>query len=223
MQLAALLSGGKDSMYATYLAKQAGNEIKYVVAMVPENPASYMFHYPNVHFVKYQAAAMRVSFIEGKTKGEKEAELGDLKKTIEGIASEIDGLVSGAVASGYQKNRIDKICTELGLKHIAPLWHQNPEKIILDMIENKFEIIITAVAAPPLDVSWLGRKIDKNALAELVQLNKKFGISVNGEGGEYESFVLNCPLFGKSIKILDAQKKWDVRSGSLEIKKVELE
>lgn len=216
MKVAALLSGGKDSLYALYLASKE-NKIKYIVTITSENPESYMFHVPNVHLVEEQAKLMEIEIIKKTTKGEKEKELEDLKSVLGTIDGKIDGIVTGAIESNYQKQRIDKICGELKLTSLAPLWHKDPENLLRDMIKNKFEIIITAVAAPPLDEKWLGRKIDENCVEELVQLNKKYGIHPSGEGGEYESLVLDCPLFKKKLEVSGSKKIWDekTRSGHL--------
>ena len=219
MRLAALVSGGKDSLYAAYLVSKE-YEIKYIISIIPENPESYMFHFPNAILVEKQAEAMGMPIIQKFTKGEKEKELADLEEALR--IRDIDGVVSGAFASNYQKERIDNICKKLGLESITPLWRRNPEELIREMIKNRFEIIITAVAAPPLDESWLGRKIDE-CIEELIELNNKHKISILGEGGEFETFVLDCPLFKKKLRIVETKKQWDkkTRSGMLNIEKIE--
>jgi predicted ATP pyrophosphatase (TIGR00289 family) len=223
MRLAALVSGGKDSLYAVYLAGKE-HEISYIVSIISENPESYMFHFPNARLVENQAELMQIPLMQKTTKGEKEEELTDLKEALGKIKSKIDGVVSGATASNYQKTRIEKICRELNLRSVTPLWHKNPEKLLRDMVASGFDIIITAVAAPPLDESWLGREINEDCLGELIELNKFHGISILGEGGEFETFVLDCPLFKKKIKILESEKSWDekTKSGVLNIKKIKL-
>jgi len=222
MRLAALVSGGKDSLYAAYLAGKE-HEIKYIVSIISENPESYMFHFPNAELVEKQAEAMQIPITQKITKGEKEKELFDLIEVLKEIKN-IDGVVSGALASNYQKTRIDKICSDLNLKSLTPLWQRDPVGLIKEMIENRFVIIITAVAAPPLDESWLGRKIDERCISDLVELNKKYGIHPTFEGGEAETFVLDCPLFKRKIEITGSEKIWDekTRSGWLKIKKIEL-
>jgi ABC transporter with metal-binding/Fe-S-binding domain ATP-binding protein len=222
MKLAALISGGKDSLYAAYLAKQQGHKIKYIISIVSENPESYMYHVPNAALVKRQAELMGVPIIQKNTKGVKEKELTDLVKALKKIKNEIDGVVTGAVASVYQKSRVDKICEVLKLKSVAPLWGKEPEKVVEGLINDNFDVIITAVAAPPLDENWLGRKLNKNALNELLNLNKLYKISVNGEGGEYESFVTDCPMFKEKIIVEESENHWDKKtsSGVLEIKKI---
>ena len=223
MRLAALVSGGKDSLYAAYLASKE-HEIAYVISMVSENPASYMFHFPNIHLVKTQASLMGIPLIEKKTKGEKELELDDLEDAIASIKGDIDGVVTGALASSYQKVRIDSICKRHDLLSIAPLWHRNPEEYLHAALADGFEIIYVAVAAPPLDEKWLGRKLDEQAIEELVQLNLRHGIHIGGEGGELDSLVLDCPMFMKKIKVVHAEKHWNEkeRNGTYDIKEIDL-
>jgi diphthine-ammonia ligase len=213
MKLAALVSGGKDSLYAAYLASRT-HKIKYIISIVSENPESYMYHVPNATLVKKQAELMGIPLIQKNTKGVKEEELVDLVKALKKISGEIDGVVSGAVASVYQKSRVDKICESLKLKSIAPLWGKEPQKVVEEIIAANFEVIIAAVAAPPMDENWLGRKLNKNTLNELINLNKLYRISVNGEGGEYETFVTDCPLFKEKIVIEQSENHWDKKTNS---------
>lgn len=213
MKLAALFSGGKDSTYALYKMLQQGHEIKYLLTVFPESQESWMFHYPCIELTKLQAEALGIKQIIKKTKGEKGKELEDLKKALK-EAKSIEGIVSGAVASEYQKNRIDGICKELGLKSIAPLWKEDPEKLFKEEIESGFEIVITAVSTAGLDENWLSRKIDLNTIEELKNLSKKFGFNLGFEGGEAETLVLNAPIFKKKIEIDNIDKIWDNKTNS---------
>ena len=213
MRLASLWSGGKDSVYATYLALKQGYEIKALITIFPKNQESWMFHYPCIKLTKLQAKAIGIKQIVKKTKGEKEKELEDLRKVLSRM-KDIDGIVSGVIASNYQKSRIDKVCEELGLKHFSPFWQKNQEKVLKGEIRAGFEIIITGVFAEGFDKSWLGKKIDDVTIKELLELKRKFGISVSGEGGEYESLVVYCPLFKKRIEILNSEICWDSKTNS---------
>lgn len=203
MKVAILFSGGKDSVYAAYLAKQAGNELVCAIVIKSENQDSYMFHTPSIEKAEKQVEVMGIPLLIHGTKGNKEEELKDLKDAIE-IAKEkygVEGVVTGALHSEYQASRIGKICDELGLKSINPLWHREEIGYLNELIEHDFDIVITAVAAYPLDGSWLGRKIDEKFVSEVKVLKEKYKIHPAGEGGEFETFVLNCPLFSKGLKI----------------------
>jgi ABC transporter with metal-binding/Fe-S-binding domain ATP-binding protein len=222
MKLAALTSGGKDSLFAAYVMHSQGFEIRYLLTVIPERKDSYMFHHPNIRLTEYQASAMDIQLLTKVTKGEKEKELEDLKQLIASVKDEIEGVVSGALASEYQKQRIDAICEESNLKSFAPLWHKDPETVLGEMVEAGFEVIITAVAAGGLDESWLGRRIDRQCIEELKEVNKRYKIHISGEGGEFETLVLDMPMFKRKLEIIKARKEWDGTSGTYLIEEVKL-
>ncbi len=203
MNCAILFSGGKDSTYSAYLAKQAGYEIACLITLNSENKESYMFHTPSIEQTEKQAEVMNLPLVIKKTKGIKEKELDDLEDIIKQVKDEyqIDTIVTGALHSDYQASRIQKICDKLKLKCFNPLWHKDESEYLQELIDNKFKIIITGVFAFPLDKSWLGRIIDNNFINEVAKLKEKYKIHPAGEGGEFETFVLNCPLFRKELKI----------------------
>ncbi|MBU1136032.1 MAG: diphthine--ammonia ligase [Nanoarchaeota archaeon] len=203
MKFGILFSGGKDSTYATYLANQAGYEISCLISIESENKESFMFHTPSILRVRKQAEVMGIPLIIKKTKGEKEEELKDLEKAINDAKKKynIEGVVTGAVGSVYQASRIQKICDKLGLKCFNPLWKKDQIELLNELIENRFEIIIVGVFAYPLGKEWLGKKIDKEFIEKTKTLKKIYKINPAGEGGEFESFVINCPLFKKKLKI----------------------
>lgn len=224
MRLAALFSGGKDSTYALFKAMQ-DHEVVCLITIVSENPDSYMFHTPNISLSKLQAEAIGIPLITMKTKGEKELELEDLKKAIIMAVEDfnIEGVVTGAIESVYQKERIQKICDDLKLECINPLWKIDQIKLLHELIENNFEVIIMAIAAYPLDESWLGKEINAETITEFEKLREKYKINPSGEGGEYESLVLNAPFFKKRVVIKETERTYSKYCGKLHIKKAELE
>ena len=206
MRVAVLYSGGKDSTFALSWAQMQGWDVCGLVTLHSSNPHSFMFHTPNIHLVKLQAECLDLPLVFHETAGEKEKELDDLRDAL-ALAKrmwKIDGLVTGAVASNYQEERINRICHELGLKTYAPLWHKGQEQLVREMVAGGFEIVLQAVAGDGLTEEFLGRVMDDAFVDRLVLLNKKCGIHVGGEGGEYESLGLDCPLFKKRLVIEDA-------------------
>lgn len=224
MNAAVLFSGGKDSTMAAYKAIKDGWNVKYLVSMISENPESYMYHTTNIHLTELSAQAMDIPLIKAGTKGEKERELDDLKSVLSNLKDGgVEGIFTGALASVYQKSRIDKICSELSLQSCSPLWHRDPQEYMDEIITSGFKVILVSVSAEGLDESWLGRRIDKELLDELLLLHEKYGMHLAFEGGEAETLVLDCPLFKKRIKILNREKIWERDSGYLNIKKAILE
>lgn len=220
MRLAALISGGKDSILALYRAQQMGHTIKVLASMISKRSDSYMFHFPNIGLTDYISKALEIPLVKAETSGIKEKELEDLKNLLASL--DVDGVVTGAIASSYQKNRIDNICNELGIKSVAPLWHQDPLELMKELINLKFKVIITGVYAHGLDQTWLGKEINKETLQKLVELNKKYQLSLVGEGGEYESLVLDAPIFKKRLEIIKAEINYENNSGVFGVKEVKL-
>ena len=203
MKLALLLSGGKDSLYSGFVAKKFNHELSCLISIFSENKESYMFHTPSVSKVEYQAKVMKIPLIIQKTKGKKEEELKDMERVIKFAIKKykIEGIVTGAIQSVYQSSRIQKICNKLKIWVFNPLWQTNEEEYLDNLLKNKFKVILTGVFAFPFDKEWLGKKIDKNFISEIKKLHEKYKISRIGEGGEFETFVLDCPLFKKELKI----------------------
>ena len=223
MKVAALFSGGKDSTYAAYLVK-GRDSLECLVTLSPLREDSYMFHYPNVWATRLQAEAMGLPQVLMETEGVKESELQDLIKALS-IAKEryhIEGLYTGALASVYQKSRIDKICDELTLESISPLWHIDPETHLRNLLKSGFRVIMTSVSALGFDEGWLGRLIDSKAVDELLDLHSKYGVHAGLEGGEGETLVLDCPMFAKRVEVQESRKHWRGDSGYLEITKARL-
>ena len=184
-----------------------------------------MFQSAGSEIIDLQSEAMQIPLITQLTEGKKETELEDLKVAIQTAKDQhqIEGIVCGALFSNYQRDRIEKICEELNLKMFAPLWHKSQLQHMNEVINSGTEAIITAVAADGLNQSFLGRTINQNLLTELQQLNKKVGLNIAGEGGEFESLVLNSPLFHQRIILQETTNEMDSEySGKLLIKKAKL-
>ncbi|MEE8401161.1 MAG: diphthine--ammonia ligase, partial [Candidatus Hydrothermarchaeaceae archaeon] len=109
----------------------------------------------------------------------------------------------------------------VGLKIFSPLWHIDQEEEMREVVRD-FEIVFSSVAAYGLDSSWLGRRITLTDVDRLVQLDKKIGINIAGEGGEFESLVLDGPLFEKRIKIVDFEIIEEKNSARMVVKSARL-
>ena len=221
MRVAVLVSGGKDSVLALHHILNKGYEVKCLVSMIPLRADSWMFHYPNIRLTDMLAKAVGIPLIKAETSGVKEKEVQDLKRLINKL--DVEGVVSGAIASSYQKTRIDTVCRQLELKSVTPLWHEDPLDILKEILELNFEVVITGVYAYGFDRQWLGKKIDEDTVDALVRMNKKYQTSIVGEGGEYETLVLDAPFFKKRIKILESETIWENQGGYLSITRAKLE
>jgi ABC transporter with metal-binding/Fe-S-binding domain ATP-binding protein len=218
MRLGVLFSGGKDSTLALHYAKSTEEPV-CLITLLSENKESYMFHTPNIEVTALQAKALGLPQIAKTTRGEKEKELEDLEDAFMDATRrfQIEGVVTGAVESVYQSQRIQWICNKLGLWCFNPLWKHDQKALLEELLASGFEVVISGVFAYPLDEKWLGRRIDPQMISRLVDLQKQYSISPSGEGGEIETTVLDAPLFKKKIKILDSSVDARGNSGVFKI------
>jgi diphthine-ammonia ligase len=218
LRVGVLFSGGKDSTYAAFLASKT-DQLACLITIFPPSAMSYMFHYPDIRWTSLQARAMGLPQLTRETAGVKEQELEDLREAIEAAKAEyeLDAICTGALASVYQKSRVEATCEALDIRCISPLWHTDPETHLRNLLKDGFVVTLVSVSALGLDEGWLGRVLDEEALEELVRLGSKYKFHVGFEGGEGETFVLDCPLFLKRIEILRSQKHWHGDAGQLEI------
>ncbi|MGD0643675.1 MAG: diphthine--ammonia ligase [Candidatus Bathyarchaeia archaeon] len=223
MRLGILFSGGKDSTLALHVAAE-NEEVTCLITVLSKNKESFMFHTPNIDITALQAEALGLPQITKTTQGEKERELRDLEDAIDEAAErfQIEGVVTGAIESVYQAERIQRICNRLGLWCFNPLWKHDQKALLEELLEKQFKVIISGVFAYPLDEKWLGKQIDNKLIERLVELQRQYGLSPSGEGGEIETTVLDAPLFKKKIDILDYSTEAKGNAGVFTIKQARL-
>lgn len=220
MKLASLFSGGKDSTYAIHVAKKQGHEVKCLLSIFPKSDESHLLHHPNMKWTKLQSQSMNIPQLTiTSNSNETDDELSLIENLLQDAKDQfqIEGLVHGGIKSKFQKEKFENVCLKLHLTVIAPLWDIDPEDYMNELIDSKFNFIMTTVSSDGLDDSWLGKTILKSDILSLKHLSEKFGFNLNFEGGEAETFVINCPLFTNSIKINQSQKEWDGYRGRFEI------
>ncbi len=220
MKLASLFSGGKDSAYSIFLAKKQGHEIKCLLSVFPKSDESHLLHHPNLQWTYLQSQSMQIPQLIIKSEfDDTNNEINLLEKILIRSISEyhIEGLVHGGIQSQFQKEKFENLCDKLNLKSFAPLWNLNPLEYMNELLSSNFVFIITSVSSGGLDDSWLGKIITKTDVAQLYTLSQKFGFNLNFEGGEAETFVVDCPLFSHQIKITKGEKIWNGYRGRFEI------
>ena len=220
MKLAALFSGGKDSTYAIYLAKKLGHEVCCLLTVFPKSEESHLLHHPNVMWTSLQSKSMKIPQLQNQSlSDETETEMTIMEQILEKAKQEfhIEGMVHGGIKSKFQKDNFENLCKKLNLQTISPLWELPPEKYMHELLSSNFEFMITSVSSEGLDDKWLGKLIGGSELNELEKLAEKYQFNLNFEGGEAETFVINCPLFSSPIQITQAKKIWDGYRGRFEI------
>lgn len=224
MRFASLLSGGKDSCLAHHVACQWGWEPVAGIVIRPEDEASHMFHLPNIDLACGQVRALGLELIEVRAPEGKETELSALDVAFQRARDEhgVETIVSGAMASEYQRVRIERAAHRLELKTHTPIWHKDPVEILGTLIQARYDVRFTAVAAWGMDETWLGRRLDQHALEDLLDLQDRYRVHPGGEGGEYETVVLDAPFFDQRIEVTEAEAWYERDHGRWRVTGFEL-
>jgi len=225
MKLACLFSGGKDSTYAIHLAKKQGHDVVCLLSIFTKSEESHLLHHPNLKWTKLQSESMKIPQLTIiSNSDETEDELIVMEKLLQNAKEQfqIDGLVHGGIKSKFQKEKFESLCLKLNLVSIAPLWGTDPNDYMNELLDSNFHFMMITVSSDGLDEQWLGKLISKSDIAILNNLSNKFGFNLNFEGGESETFVIDCPLFSTPIKINEFTKNWDGYRGRFEIVDAEL-
>lgn len=194
-----------------------GFEVKRIITFYPQDPESKLFHVPNVRWTVLQAEAIKLP--QDVVSVPKNRELETLHQALLKLKSKygLGGVVAGVIASNYQRRVLQEACDEVGLQLVTPLWGQDQFEVVQRIIREGFKAIIVGVYAEGLTQQWLGKEVDKTFLGYLRELSRIWGVSPSGEGGEYETFVVDAPYFTKRVKILDYKVMWYRNWGELAI------
>ncbi|VDM62167.1 unnamed protein product [Angiostrongylus costaricensis] len=138
------------------------------------------------------------------TTGDEVEDLYELLNRVKKQHPNIEGVSVGAISSCYQKLRVENVCRRLNLLPLCYLWERDQNELLHEMLSKGLDAILVKVAAIGLDRTYIGRRLSEVELT-LNRLHSQFGVHPCGEGGEYETFVISCPLFQKRINVLDSE------------------
>lgn len=200
MTVTALVSGGKDSIFSAYLADCQGWTVGELLVLRPEDPDSWMFHTPNLALVALQAEAWGKGCRSEPVAGRSEA---DEDRALRAALSASHGpVVAGAIASSYQWSRLLRIADEVDRRVYAPLWGKDGSTIVRAEIDAGLDIRMVHLSAEPLTEELLGQRLDLALLAELERRGREVRrFHPAGEGGEFETLVVDAPFFDRRIEI----------------------
>jgi diphthine-ammonia ligase len=229
MKVIGLISGGKDSIYNLIQCMKNGHEIICLGHLA--RPAdsgemdSYMYQTVGSEMVDAVAECLGLPLIKhtlknkplnlaleyDQTENDEVEDLFLLLQEAKEKYPELGGVSTGAIFSTYQKNRVVNLCERLGLESLAYLWEREQKELILSMIDDGMESIIIKTCTMGLEKEDLMKTI-KELQPKLFDLEAKYKVNVCGEGGEFESLTLDCPIYKKRINI----KEYDVVQHSVD-------
>lgn len=221
MNVVGLISGGKDSIYNLVCCQREGHNIIALAHLIPKNRLdetdSYMYQSIGFDLIPSIAECMNLPLIQHEiqrspenikdvnytfTENDEVEDLYELLKEVKFKFPAVEAVSCGAIASTYQKKRLEHVCTRLNLTILAYLWGRDQKELLEEMISNHMKAIIIKTAAYGLNKDVIGKSIDE-LYEHLDMLREKNGLNMCGEGGEYETITLDCTLYKKNIILKD--------------------
>lgn len=219
LKVVASWSGGKDSCFACYKAIQEGYDVSQLLIMMSD-PSKSNFHMISSELLDAQSQAIGIPIVKWTTTLDTYEQ--EFKKALLQMKTKgMEGLLTGDVydVALHEKGWLDRICKEVDLKPVKPLWHRDTQQILNEFINEGFKATVVRAKTDVLGVEWLGRQVNKKFFNDLLKLGT---VDPCGERGEFHTFVTDGPLFKKRIEILESEKTTLNGYGRLEIKRFEI-
>ena len=199
MKVVASWSGGKDSCYAAHKAMQGGHRLLSLLNFVSQGGGQTMAHGLHPHLVRAQAEALGLPLVQRETTRHTHEQ--ELKRVVTELKGQgLEGIVFGDIDLVVHRDWLERVCLEMGVTPILPLWGLKPEEIVSGFLDEGFEAIIVCTRAD-LGPQWLGQRFDRNFLEHLARL----GMHPCGESGEYHTLVVDGPLFKHRLEVNGGQ------------------
>ena len=202
MKVIASWSGGKDSCFACYKALAEGYEVSYLVNFISREFRRVSFHGTRAHLISRQAQAIGIPLVQYTITPDMSLYEQTFKKAVSALKRKgIEGMVFGDIYLQEHKDWIERVCGELGITPLLPLWGMASERVLSEFIEAGFEAVIVSAKSDIFDEKWLGQRIDHSLLPDMKELGQEKGLDVCGEQGEYHTLVVDGPLFRKRVQV----------------------
>lgn len=193
-------SGGKDGCFACYLALSQGYKVSHLVNFISQEFKRVSFHGTESRLIQLQSQAIGIPLLQKETTRDGyEAEFKEAVRSL--LPDGIEGMVFGDIYLDEHKEWVERVCADLGIEAVEPLWGRSTEDILTDFIDAGFEALIVSARAELVDQGWLGKRVDKSFLDYLKARN----IDLCGENGEYHTLVVSGPLFKRRIEVTESQ------------------
>lgn len=209
-------SGGKDSCYAYFLAKEQGHQILSLFTMMMNEEKS-NFHMIPATILDAQANAIGVPLLKKSSTPETYEQ--NFKTILSNFKAQgVEGIVTGDIyeVAGHEEGWLSRVSKEIGLIPIKPLWMRDTKQIYLDYLKTGLQATVVRTNRV-LGMDWLGRVLDQKFYDDIQKLP---GVDPCGEGGEYHTVITDGPSFKQKIILQETEKKrLENGFGYLEIKK----
>ena len=192
-------SGGKDGCFACYQAMRQGYKVSHLVNFISKEFQRVSFHGTEAELIQLQSRAMGIPLLQKETTWDGyEQEFKEAVRSL--IPGGVKGMVFGDIHLQEHKDWVERVCGELGIEAVEPLWGKNPEQVLSDFIDSDFEALIVSAQSKLIGQEWIGRRVDRG----FVNYLKQRDIDICGENGEYHTLVVDGPIFSTRIEIIQS-------------------
>lgn len=196
MSYLASWSGGKDGCFACYEAMRQGYQVTYLVNFITREHHRVSFHGTDTKLIQLQSEAIGIPLLQKETTwGGYEQEFKEAVRSL--LPNGIEGIIFGDINLQGHLDWVERVCGELGIEAVEPLWGRNTKEIVADFIDSGFEAVIVSAKSDLIDQEWMGRNVGR----DFVNYLNERDIDPCGENGEYHTLVVNGPIFKSRIEI----------------------
>lgn len=200
MSYIASWSGGKDSCFALYEAMSRGYQISHLVNFISKEFHRVSFHGTEARLIQLQSHALGIPVLQKETTWDGyEQEFKEAVRSL--ISGGTEGMVFGDIYLQEHKDWAERVCHDLGIKAIEPLWGRKMEDILNGFVKEGFEAIIVSAQSNLVDKDWIGKRLDK----VFIEYLQKKGVDICGENGEYHTVVTNGPILDGRIRLIESK------------------
>jgi len=193
-------SGGKDSCLACYEAMLQGYKVSHLVNFISKEFKRVSFHGTEAELIKLQSQAVGIPLLKKETTWDGYEQ--EFKEAVQSlIPNGVKGMIFGDIYLQGHKDWVEKVCGDLGIDAVEPLWGKNPEEILSKFIDSGFEAVIVSAQYKFIDEYWIGHRVDESFMEYLKNKN----IDICGENGEYHTLVVNGPVFKRPIQLIETR------------------
>ena len=193
-------SGGKDSCFACHEAMCQGYKVSHLVNFISKEFQRVSFHGTEAKLIQLQSQAMVIPLLQKETTWDGyEQEFKEAVRSL--IPSGMKGMIFGDIYLQEHKDWVERVCGDLGIEAVEPLWMKNLEEVLSGFIDAGFQAVIVSAKSQLIERDWIGHLVDRDFMMYLKERN----IAVCGENGEYHTLVIDGPIFKKRIQLIQSK------------------
>lgn len=203
MKAVASWSGGKDSCLACYKALKQGYEVTHLVNFVSRESGKVSAHEVTGYLIHRQSQAIGIPLVQYTVPANGDSYEQRLKRAVSALKRKgVQGMVFGDIYLQEHRDWIERVCGEMRITPVMPLWKVEPQQVLREFIAAGFESIVVSARADVFGQEWLGRSLDYRFLSELTKLCQERDVDICGEHGEYHTLVVDGPLFRQRLQLV---------------------